>query len=257
LALLALVVCSSDVRALDIKNVRATYGPFGAPRPANKMLPGDVFIINFEIANLTIDPKNGATKYSMTFQVLDPKGKEVINETTNKGIVVGLGGNTVQEMVTVILGVDQTPGKYTAKVTITDAANKTKQTLTQEVELLKPDFGFIHIQAPTFGLKGQDYAVQYALVGWMRDKKGAPKITLTFRVLDDKNKPTLTDPIVNKIPDDLPGFKADKQELITLFSPILLNRAGRFTVEIEALDELSKKSAKFSYPLTVVDPAGK
>jgi hypothetical protein len=254
LALVALALWGGDARAVDIEKIRATYGPFGAFRPGNKLLPGDVFVINFDIVDITIDAKTGATKYTMVLEVTDPKGKQVVKESTNKGLLVGLGGKIVPEVVHVLLGADQMPGKYTVKVTITDPANKTTKQLVQELEVLPPGFGFIHVLAPSMGLKGQDYAVEYALVGMGRDKKNFPKITLTVRVLDDKDMPTLTEPVVSKIPDDLPGLKADKQELIRVVSGIYLNRPGRYTVIIEAVDDLTKKSAKISYPLTVIDP---
>jgi hypothetical protein len=257
LALIAVALWGGDARAVDIKNIRATYGPFGAFRPGNELLPGDVFIINFDIVDITIDAKTGATKYTMTLEVSDPNGKQVVKETTNKGLLVGLGGKVVPDVVHVLLGADQMPGKYTVKVTISDPANKSKKELVQELKVLQPGFGFIHILAPAMGLKGQDYAVEYALVGMGRDKKNFPKITLTVRVLDESGMPTLTEPVVNKIPDDLPSLKVDKQELIRVVSGIYLNRPGRFTVVIEAVDDLTKKSAKISYPLTVIDPAGK
>jgi len=144
-------------------------------------------------------------------------------------------------------------------VTIEDSGNKTSKQLVQEVEVLPPAFGMIHIAAPAIGLVGQDYPAEFSLVGWQRDSKKAPKMSITVKVLDESGKPTLAEPIISKIPDDLPPNQNwEKQELVRMMSPIFLNRAGRFTVVWEAKDELSKAPpVKFSYTMTVIDAAGK
>jgi hypothetical protein len=256
LALIAVALCCGDARAVDIKNVRATYGPFGAVRPDNKVLPGDVFRFTFDIVDITVDPKYGATKYTMKLEVIDPAGKEVYKESANKGLLLGLGGKVVPEDAHVVLGADLNPGTYTARVTITDPGNKTEKKLDQKIEVLKKDFGFIHVMAPSVGFKGQDYGVSYKLVGMSRDNKKIPRITVSMRVLDESGTPTSTQPIVNKIPDDLPEVNI-KQDFISLYTPIFLNRTGRFTVEIKADDDLSKKTDTLKYTLTVLDTAGK
>src|SRR5439155_2689682 len=201
LSVLALVVFAcwtADAAAVEFKNVRATYGPFGAPRQNNKMLPGDVYLLNFEVTNLTIDPKNGSAKYTITLEVSDPKGKQIIKDSNKKSVVVGLGGNQVPEMIHVVLGVDQAPGKYKVTVTIEDSGNKTSKQLVQEVEVLPPAFGMIHIAAPAIGLVGQDYPAEFSLVGWQRDSKKAPKMSITVKVLDESGKPTLAEAIISK-----------------------------------------------------------
>jgi hypothetical protein len=262
LALVVFAAWTADARAIDFKNVRATHGPFGTPRTSPKMLPGDVYLINFDIINLAIDPKNGGVKYVLTLDVFDPKGKQIIPEKdriSKKGVVVGLGGNSVPETVHVLLGADQAPGKYKVVVTVEDGSGtKASNKFTQDLEVLQADFGFIHILAPAMGFVGQDYVAEFSLVGMQRDSKKVPKVTITSRVLDESGKPTTIDPNISKIPEDLPAdIKWEKQELVRMASPILLNRAGRFTVQIEAKDELSKKTVKFSYPLTVMEVGAK
>src|ERR1700676_5157485 len=121
LALVMLAAWTADARAVDIKNVRATYGPFGYPRPNYKMLPGDALQLNFDVTNLTVDPKNGAVEYSITQEVFDPKGKQMIpdkDKSWKKGVVVGLGGSMVPEFTYVVVGVDREPGKYKVVITV-------------------------------------------------------------------------------------------------------------------------------------------
>ena len=262
LALVVLAAWTADARAVDVKNVRATYGPFGYPRPNFKLLPGDVLQLNFDVTNLSVDPKTGAVEYSITQEVFDPKGKQLIPEkekSWKKGVVVGLGGNTVPEFTHVVVGVDREPGKYKVVVSVEEKNSKAKSTLTQEFEVLPSDFGFIHVMAQATGLVGQDYVAELSLVGWQRDAKKAPKISLTTRIIDDATgKPTNNVPNVSNIPADLPStVDWSKEQLVRMASPIFLNRPGTFTIEFEAKDEISKKSAKMSYKLTVVPPGGK
>jgi hypothetical protein len=253
LAVAMLALWTTEARAVDIKNARAIYGPFGATRPNLKILPGEIVIIEFDITNLPVDAKTGIVKYETNLKVFDPKGKQIINENDKKGVVLGLGGNTVPERAHCLLGMDVKPGKYKLIVTVTADPGAKSSKLEQELEVLPPDFGFIHIVAPAMGFVGQDLPVEFAVVGMGRDAKGMPKIVVTSKVLDESGKPT-TDPMVNRIPDELPkGVKADQEKLFRLTSPILLNRPGTFTFEITAVDEISKKKTSFSYKFKVLD----
>jgi hypothetical protein len=259
LALVVLACWTADAGAIEIKNVRATYGPFGAPRPDNKMLPGDVYMVNFDITSLNVDAR-GSAKYEISLEVLDPKGKQIVKEQYKKGVVVGLGGNTVPEFVHVIVGADQAPGKYKVMVTVAEADSKSPpKQLVEYLEVQPKAFGFIFVSAPAVGLTGQDYMMEYSLVGMSRDAKNIPKVTVTTSVLDENGKSTVAEPMPNRIPDDAPDMWANigKQELLRVQSPIYLNRPGRFTVQIEARDELSKQTKKYSYTLRVLDPTSK
>lgn len=252
LAVVSMAFWATGAEAVEFKNVRAIYGPFGATRPTNKVLPGDVVILEFEIFDLAVDPKTGVVKYETKLVVLDPKGKDMIKpQSDRKGLALGLGGNMVPERAIFLLGADFAPGKYKLVITITDPTSKKFKEYTHILDVLPADFGFIHITAPAIGLLGQDFPIEYSLVGFATDKMKMPKMVVTTRVLDENGKPTVSEATVNKIPEDLGGQKTN--ELVRLVSPIFLNRPGRFTFEIEARDELSKKSAKFSYSFKVVD----
>jgi len=261
LALVVLACWTADARAVELKNVRATYGPFGVPRPDKSMLPGDVYTISFDIAGLKIDAK-GVAKYEMTLEVFDSKGKQVFKEPTTKiGRIVALGGNTVPEFAHVMLGYDQPAGKYKVVVTVAEDGAKMPDKLVRDLELLPKAFGIIHVVAQPLGMVGQEYAMAYGVVDMARDAKQIPKLTVTTRVVDEApGKPTLPEPIVSKVPDDLaPEQQAEmvKQPVVRLTSPMFLNRPGRFKVELEIRDEIGKKSLKFSYTLTVLDSTGK
>jgi hypothetical protein len=254
LAVVSMAIWTTGAQAVEFKNVRAIYGPFGATRPTNEILPGDVVFLEFEITGLPVDPKHGMVEYGTKLVVIDPKGKEVLNKSDKKKLALGLGGNVVPERAIFIFGTDFAAGTYKLVVTITDIATKQFKEQTQIVKVLPPDFGFVHVSAPAVGLLGQDFPVEYALVGFGTDKKKNPKMVVTSRVLDENGKPTATEPLVSNIPEDLqPGQVVG--EVVRLVSPVFLNRPGRFTLEIVARDELSKKSAKFTYTFKVIDTA--
>jgi hypothetical protein len=261
-AVLALLAFAADARAIEIKNVRSTYGPFGNPRPNNKILPGDVYLIYFDITDLKPDPKTGAVEYTLTQEVFDPKGKQLVpdkDKSYKKGLILGLGGTTAPEFTHVVIGLDKDPGKYKVVITIEEKSTKAKATATHEIDVQPQDFGFIFVMAPATGFVAQDYAAEFTLVGWQRDTKTkAPKITLTTRIIDDATgKPTQSQPMVSNIPADLNSdIKWEKEQVIRMTSPIFLNRAGSFTVEIEAKDELAKnKTVKLTYKVNSIPPA--
>src|SRR5688572_19950855 len=61
---------------LELVNARVTYGVLGQERPdskAPKLLPGDVFVVSFDINNLKVK-KDGRVQYSMGME-LTRKGK--------------------------------------------------------------------------------------------------------------------------------------------------------------------------------------
>jgi len=261
LAVIAAVFWTAEARAVEFKNVRATYGAFGAPRPEKSMLPGDLYMMFFDLAGLKIDAK-GVAKYEIGLEVFDPKGKSVVKEpTSKKAVIVALGGNTVPELAHVMLGIDQPPGEYKVVVTVTEDGAKTPSKLEQKIQLLPKNFGMIHVLAQPIGFVGQEYKLIYGVVEMARDANQIPKITVTTRIVDEATgKATLAEPQVSKFPDDLPAEQrasVAKQGLIPIESPMFLNRAGKFKVEVDIRDEIAKKSLKFSYGLTVLDTSAK
>src|SRR6516165_7891475 len=87
---------------LEFKNVRATYGPLGQERKDDKVLPGDVYFLHFDIDGLTVD-KNDRIRYSMGVDFLNKDGESqfkqdaVPQETFNS-----LGGNRVPAFASVV-----------------------------------------------------------------------------------------------------------------------------------------------------------
>jgi hypothetical protein len=260
LALLGLLALARPAHALDIKNVRSTYGPYGGIRPDSKLLPGDLLWLAFDIEDLTMHADSGLVKYNINLEVMDSSNKVIFKRPTSQQRYLSLGKGRVAERAQVILGAEQPAGKYSVKVTVTDFGSKDGQpagskSFTKSFELLKPDFGLIHCHWPSVVSTIQGYEGFCSLTGMARDAKKMPNVEVRMRILDESGKPTLPKPFTVSIPKDTPAEAVEelKKDLFPLPFPILWNRPGRFTVEVEATDLISKKSAKVSFPIQVLE----
>jgi hypothetical protein len=241
--------------AVEIKNIRPCYGPFGATRYEAKCLPGDMLFMTYEIDARVIDPKTGRANYSTTLELLDSKDTSLFKSPNDHEVVPALGGTRIPGDLHVIMGPKQAPGKYSIRLTVRDKNGKPEndKVFKYDFEVVKEAFGFVGVSAPAVGFVGQPYVTGFGLVNLKLDAKGKPDVELTVRVLDDKGKPA-SEPQKAIFPRDLPE-KIDLKEanFVPWTHPIFLNRAGRFTIEVSAKDKNSGTTSQFSYPLTVID----
>jgi hypothetical protein len=258
IALVLLGLWAGPAAALDVKNVRSTYGPWGGVRPGSKLLPGDILWLAFQIEDLTMDADTGLVKYDVKIEVLDSKPMVIFSRNTENQRYLALGKARLSDRAQVIIGIEQAPGKYSVRLTVTDKGAKKKggpsKTFSQDFEILKPDFGLIQAFSPSVAATNQDFTASCMLTGMARDAKGIPNVELRLTILDEKGKPTLPKPFISNIPKDLPeDFDVKKEKQIRLPFPVFLNRTGRFTIQIEAIDQISKKKASVSFPLEVLE----
>jgi hypothetical protein len=242
--------------ALEITNIRPRYGPFGAARTDVKCLRKDVLVITYELSDLTVDTKSGKAKYSMKLEQVDAKGVVVFTDSSTNEPVLQLGGGKMPGALVVQAGAMQAPGKYTARLTVTDLLEKNKDKAARSFEypyeILPDKFGFVGVSAPAFGVAGTPYAAEFFLANFTLDNKNQPKADVNIRVLDEKGKEV--DSVKHVLPADL-GADADlvKLNMVPFRHPIYLNRPGRFTVEITAEDKVGKTKVELRYPFTVID----
>ena len=86
------------------------------------------------------------------------------------------------------------------------------------------------------------------MVGFARAKEGAqPNVSLEVRILDDQGKPTVARPTTGMVNKDVPS----EAQALPMQFPVLLNRGGKFTLELKATDKVSGKSVEFSHPFGV------
>jgi hypothetical protein len=265
MAALGSAPAQNPAQELRLDNVRETYGILGQKRPDNKLLPGDVYVVAFDIMNLQVKD-DGKVQYSMGMELLDKDKKTQYKKEPNElEAVNSLGGSRIPSFALSVIGTDTPPGKYTMIVTVKDhAANKSKQ-LTRDFEVLKTQFGFIRVgltydggtvPAPPVAVPGQTYWVNFNLVGFelSKDKDPAkqhPDVSVEMRIIDmDTGKPTVAKPSTGRVTELNPEVK---NVLLFLPFPINLNRAGKFKIELKATDNLAKKTVEQTLEFTVTE----
>src|ERR1700694_2623358 len=81
---------------LKLTNAHPTYGSNGATRPDTKFLPGDIFILTFDVENLKVDD-SGKVSYSMGMEMTDSKGKvQYKSEPEDRDAVNSFGSNVTR-----------------------------------------------------------------------------------------------------------------------------------------------------------------
>jgi hypothetical protein len=241
--------------AIEIKNVRPSYGPLGPARTVTKFLPGDVVFMTYDIHALAVD-KTGKAVYETKLEFLDAKEMQLFERKTPNEVIPSLAGARMPGDLHLIIGKDFNPGKHTVRLTVTDKLANKSASLVYAIEVLPKGLGFIGVLAPAVGLTGQSYVAEWGLVGFVPDAKTKlPKVDIAIRVLDQNDKPVVPETKI-LLPNDLPlGAGADKMlELVPLSFPLQLNRPGQFYLDIVAIDKNGKNAqVHMRVPLTVVD----
>lgn len=245
---------------LEIVNARATYGPLGTPidRKIGR-LPGDVAHFCFDLKNVTFD-KTGMAYYSFTIEIRDPKGQLMYKEGPRNAVAQNaLGGTLLPCHAQLEIPIDAEPGVYSMRVTIEDRLAKKSAVLEGKGKVRKPDFGLVQVgtysdregksPAPQIGVIGESIYVHFSAVNFARDKETKePNIEVALRILDDKGMPTEAVPLNGKANKNImEAFK-----LLPMQFGLTLNRAGRFTIELTAIDHLAGKTDTVRLPLRVL-----
>jgi hypothetical protein len=241
----------------NLANARTTYDMFGAPRPDTAFLPGDKLVLSFDIEGMQPDAA-GKVLYSIAMEVTDGKGAAQLKQAPrDQEATLALGGNHVPAFASLQIGMDQPPGDYTVKLTVTDRVAKASKTLTKTYQLLPKGFGLVRLsttqdpggQYPLpFPAEGQPLWVNFVAVGFARDQgKGQPNLSVMLTVLDETGKPTMARPFTGEVNQNIPP----QAQALPLQFLVDLNRAGRFTIALAATDQVSGKTAKLSFPVVV------
>ena len=92
--------------------------------------------------------------------------------------------------------------------------------------------------------------INFAAVGFAWDKaKGQPHLTATLRVLDEDGKPALVKPSRGTIDQDVP----DGTKAVPMQFELVLQKAGKFTIELEAVDDVTGEKTSLSLPINVAE----
>src|SRR5206468_504491 len=104
-----------------------------------------VYFVAFDADGLKVSDE-GQVLYRMGMELTNRKGERVYgSDPQDLETVNTLGGTRLPCFAQAVIGTQTPPGEYTMKVTLTDRAAKTTQTLTRKFEVLKPQLGFVRI----------------------------------------------------------------------------------------------------------------
>jgi hypothetical protein len=246
---------------LEIKNVRVTYGVLGQTRKEEKILPGDIAVVSFDIHGLKVKD-TGDVLYATSFELIEKAtGKALLKQDMeDKKAVNNLGGDVLPTMTFAAFGLDTNPGVYTIKVNVKDRASGSTAEMVKEVTVgRREEFGFVRVRftsasnepAPPVAVPGQALLLRYALVGFAFGKKDKlPDVTVEMQVLDDAGKPTTEKSAKARVQ---PAIKDETPFIEFLPIPLQLNRPGKFKVKLTASCEVSGKKAEQLLDLTVLD----
>jgi hypothetical protein len=262
----ALNLAPAQAGALDLKNVRVTYGVLGQERKeAKEVLPGDIFNVAFDIEGLQVSD-DGRVLYRMGMELTKTgkKEPEFKQEPRDLEAQNTLGGSRVPAFARTTVGLDTPPGEYTLKVIITDRAKKMPQTkeLSRTFNVVPARLGLVQVSlfsyndgntslpAPPLGVPGQAILLHFAVVGFALDKdKMQPNVVTEVSVLDESGKPVLAKPFSGTTTEVGAQFK----KILPMDFPVQLNRSGKFKLQLKVTDKLANKTAEQSLDLTVVE----
>jgi hypothetical protein len=270
----ALSLTPSQSGQLELKNARATYGILGPERKDNKVLPGDTYVVSFDIDNLTMK-EDGLIRYSMGME-LTREGKdrpEYKSEPQEKETINTLGGSRLPSFARAEIGLDTKPGNYTLKVTVIDPATKTTKTLTSDFTVVPVKFGFAQVgffytlgdsqnrippqPAPPLAVPGQTLILNFALVGFGLEKapkeakRKQPNFALEATITDDSGKPVLPKPFTVTVAQPLEDPRYE--QFMPFNIPIQANRPGKFKIHLKATDKVNSKTVELPLDLAVTE----
>ncbi len=240
---------------ISIENPRLLYGVPGLPRASNKFAHGDNFYLAFDIKGVKSDAE-GKVSYSLLTEVMVDGRLEFKHESKDIDAIDSLGGNVLPGFSQLNIGLDQPDGKYTVKVTATEKKTKATASVVQEFILSKAELGIVRIRttadrdekvATAIFSTGEDLWLNLSIVGFARDKAKQPNLKISMEILDSDGKPTVQKPPVAEISKGV----AEDLDLLPLQFYVSLNRAGKFTIKLKVMDQVSGKSSSLELPLEV------
>jgi hypothetical protein len=257
-ALAALSTPAAEPGSLTLSNVRATYGVLGPVRADHRVLPGDRYVLTFDVEGVRLGP-DGKVSYSIATEVRNAAGRiQYQREPKPVEAPTSLGGDRVTAHASLHVGLDTPPGALTFKVTVADRNTGASASLTRELDILPAGFGLVRLSitndprgelpAAVLGV-GQAAWLQLGAVGFARDGKQPPAVSFALRFLDAEGKPTHDKPTEVPAPTNFEPTAT----MVPVQFPLTLNRPGKFTAEITATDAATGKTATLSVPFTVVE----
>jgi hypothetical protein len=242
----------------EIVNPHATYGHLGAPRPKTGILPGDVVHVSFGIKNLKSD-KSGKVAYSVAIVISDAQGKVLYEQKPYNSVAQHFfGGDTIAAAARIDVPFDRKAGTVNWKISVTDRTTNQSTQLKGEGKVLPADFGLVqvgtfgdpddHVPVAPVGVVGGNLYLSFGVVGFARGNNKQPDIKVSLRILDDKGNPTTAAPLTGHLNQDIPA----DERFVPMQFPLSLDRAGTYTLELTAQDQVGGKTSTVSLPVRIL-----
>lgn len=244
---------------LTITNVRNTYGILGQERKSNELLPGDIFVVSFDIEGLQVKD-SGEVEYSMSMELKDKEGKSQFKkEPQDLKAFNALGGNRLPAFAMTDIGLDTPPGEYTLTVNVVDrgSKDKAKTELVRKFTVSAKKFGIVSLvltndtgmmPMPPVGVVGETLRINFLAVGFeLTGEKKQPNMTFEMRILDENGKPTFAKPATDTV--TTADEQTNKRYPMSYLVP--LNRSGKYTVELKVTDKTANKTVEEKLSITV------
>lgn len=257
IALLTTLGAAPAQADLALSHVRSTHGLLGPVRADETIAPGDILFVCFDIDGIRVED-DGKVRYSMALELTDSAGKLVFKQDPkNMDGRTSLGGTSAPAYARLNVGLDTPAGDYQLKITVKDLSSGKEQSLTRNLKVLAKDFALVRAttsmdteaQYPVgLFLCGQAMWVQCSAVGFERDRTSKqPNVAFEMRIVDASGKATMAKPATSVAGKDVPASLSG----LPMAFPVTLNRPGKFTIELQAVDQVSGKKARVSLPLVV------
>jgi hypothetical protein len=204
-------------------------------------------------------------RYVLHLELTGPGDKVIFRQKLPEFVQVRVMGNTkVRQALHIALPEDAVPGNYRLQIRVEDSQNPDAKPASQSLQfkVVPQEFGIVHFQlysiytpqvqlpCPGVGVVGQIVHVT-AIV--LRGKKGQPdqlwNLDVEMHLLDEQGKPLAGSfPVIGqfrKIPGDL--------DYLDVRFDLPVQKAGKFTIAIQAVEPGTGRSAKLLVPFQAID----
>jgi hypothetical protein len=253
-------VLPGQADGLALLNVRTTYGPLGATRTDEKILPGDQVALSFDIAGAKVD-SNGKVRYSMTMEVCDSR-ERVLFKRDPRDMEVSMppGQKSLPACATLDAGTEQPPGKYRVKVIVKDLSSGITQEISRVYELLPRDFGLVRYftsrdpdgKMPTTALQaGRPGWINFSAIGFARDQAtGQPDVAVRMDFMDETGRTSIFQPIFGEVKQGT----ASGAKVLPMQFKVNFPKPGQLIVELTATDKVANRKSLLKVPFEILAP---
>jgi uncharacterized protein (TIGR03000 family) len=223
-----------------------------------KFLPGDSLVLCFQIDGAQADAA-GKARCAVGLEVVDDKGKLQIRQAPRPVTLDQTPGTQgLAAFAQLQIGLDQPPGKYALKVSVTDQVAGASNELTESFEILPRAFGIVRLaltadsqarKSTNQPAAGRSFWTTFSLVGFGRQQATQqPRLALALRILDERGNSVLQKPLTGEVNLGVsPRAQAVSAQFVSR-----VQQAGKYTLELKATDQVADRTATIRVPLIIV-----